>query len=125
MSFGSNLSVRQAGLYVGSRVLAVPDMVVIDKENNVVYCVVSIEVQRSTLKVNDEMISNAIMTAHSCNASKGCLLLLHSDISLVVFSVPKSPDISQKFLDIISSYSTASKCLSKRSKVMNESIYAV
>ena len=122
MSFGSNLSVRQAGLYVGSRVLAVPDMVVIDKENNVVYCVVSIEVQRSTLKVDDEMISNAIMTAHSCNASKGCLLLLHSDISLVVFSVPKSADISQKFLDIISSYSTASKCLSKRSKVMNERI---
>ena len=122
MSFGSNMSVREAGLYAGSGVVASPNLVVVDKDENIVYSVVFSEVKRNTLQVNEEIISNAMLTAHSCNASKGCLVLLHSEVSLVVFSVPYSADVSQKFLDIIIPYSTASKCLSKRSNVLNEKI---
>ena len=125
MSFGSNMLVREAGLYVGCGVVSSPNLVVVDKEDNIVYSVVFIEVDGNTTEVTEEMITTALLTSHSCNSLKGCLLVLHSVSSLIIHTVPSCRELSQKFLTIILSYCTATKCLSKRSKELNDKISIV
>ena len=63
-----------------------------------------------------------ILSAYSCKACRGCLLVLYSDISCVVYSVPNDEKLAEDSISLINSYITAPRCLNRRSKDVNEKI---
>ena len=125
MTFGGNLVIKEAGIYTGNGVISTPDLIVVDTDDNTEYCVVVIAVEDNTFDLTEEMVSHAMLTTHSCNAVKGCLLLLHSDISCTIFSVPSNAKLSGDFQCLIDSYTTASKCLSRRSPTISQKINSI
>ena len=122
LTFGGNFQVNESGMFAGNKVLSTPDLVVVNKAIVVTYCVEFVAVETNTFKCTEEMFTAAIMSAHSSNAAKGCLLVLYSEISCVVFSVSNNSELCQAMLSLIWSYSTATKCLSKRSQELLKQI---
>ena len=125
MTFGGNLRVHEAGIFSENDVSSTPDVIVVDKDNNIVYSVVFVAVEDNSFDITEEMLSLAIMTAHSCNAVKGCLVLLHSEISCTVFSVPNNVKLCDDFKTLIFSYTRASKNIARRNVQTSQQIDGV
>ena len=122
LTFGANLFVREAGFFTRGQVVSTPELVIVDKSEAVIYCVVLVEVETNTFEFDEEMVTTAILSAYSCKACRGCLLVLYSDISCVVYSVPNDEKLAEDSISLINSYITAPRCLNRRSKDVNEKI---
>ena len=124
ISFGANMIVQEFGLSVADKLVSTPDLVVVNGAGMLIYTVIFREVE-DTFEISDELVTSAILTSHCCNTSKGSLVVTYSDSSFVVSSVPNSAKLSEEFVSLILSYSTGTKCLTKRSKQLNEKISLV
>ena len=81
MTFGNNLSIREAGVYINKYVLSIPELIIFDTDNEVVYCARFVKVECNIFEMTKEMYVRAISTVLGCNAERGCLLVVYSDIS--------------------------------------------
>ena len=101
MTFGNNLSIREAGVYINKYVLSIPELIIFDTDNEVVYCARFVKVECNTFEMTKEMYVGAISTVLGCNAERGCLLVVYSDISLVMYSIPSNNRLSGALVDFI------------------------
>ena len=74
-----------------------------------------------TFNVTDEMMIVGILSAYITNASKGVLLVLHSESTCAVHSLSKNSEIAIKSLSLIRSYFSDRKWCTKRSKEIKDS----
>ena len=122
ITFGANMFVKEVGIFVANKLVSTPDLIVVNKENEIMYTVIFNEVLIDTFENSEEIISTAHLTSFCCNAVKGSLIVNFSDVSFVVSSVPNNPKLSEDFISHVLSYTSAPKCLMKRSKEISMKI---
>ena len=100
-------------------------MIVLDEISNrlefcsrIEFSVKVIHVETQTFKIRDEMVVAGILGSFIVNAVRGCLVVLHSDVSCVVYNVPRNDELAQKMLGFIGTFLNQSKCLTRRKKEM-------
>ena len=127
MSFGRNMVLRDAGIFIKDGVCTSPDLVVLTKPNSecIEFSVKIYEVAEQTFKFTEEMLIASLVSSSIANASRGCLLVLYSTLSCVVFDVPRNDTVVDKILHFTDSFLKESKCLSKRTKEMMEKMSSV
>ena len=125
MTFGRNMVAKDGGLYTNDGLISAPDLIVLDVISNrlefcnrIEFCVKVIHVETQTFKIKDEMVVAGILSSFLVNAVRGCLVVLHSDVSCVVYNVPRNDELAQKMLGFIGTFLNQSKCLTRRKKEM-------
>ena len=124
LTFGRNMVLRDGGLFVRNGLCSTPDLVVMEEIGSprIEFCVKIFPVESQTFKVKEEMVVAAIASSLIVDAVRGCLVVLCSDMSCVVYNVPRTDSLAERCLGFIDSYLKKPKCLTRRSKEMTEEI---
>ena len=123
MTFGNNLYLRNAGIYSKDSVYGHPDLLAINRENDeIIYTVVFSNSETYHCYVDEEHLVRCIVNAFVVGATRGCLLVLISEVGQIVYSIPREDEIVSKVLALINSYTHESKCLKKRCSEMIDRI---
>ena len=121
-SIWNNCKILKAGLYCENGVGAVPDLAVEDQSGHLEYIVIFQRVLMKSHNMTSQMLATCVTSSYICKPTKGCLLVLFTDTSLVVYSVGLDSELVKTMLTFIKSYVQAPKCLTKRSTEQCEKI---
>ena len=123
MTFGNNLYLRNAGIYSKDSVYGHPDLLAFNRENDeITYTVIFSNSETYHCYVDEEHLVRCIVNAFVVGATRGCLLVLISEVGQLVYSIPREDEIVNKVLAFINSYTHESKCLKKRCSEMIDRI---
>ena len=127
VTFGKNMVVKDGGFFVRNGVCSTPDLVVVENLENdkIEFTVKLFRVEGQTFKFTEEMVVASLMCSLIAKSSRGCLLVLHSDVSFVVFNIPRNDGVAINMLKFVENYIKQPKCLTKRTKEMCNKIEAL
>ena len=127
ITFGNNMVIREGGLFSLESIGCAPDFVVVDSPDNdeVIFCGKTFKVEVQTFRYTDEMLTASLASATIANASKGCLMVVYSEESMVVFNVSRNDELINSMITFVKSYINSAECLSKRNSEMIEKISGI
>ena len=127
MSFGQNMVLREGGIFVKDGICSTPDLLVVSKPDSeiVEFTVKIFNVSLQTFKFTEEMLIAALISSSISNASRGSLIVLNSELSIVVFNVPRRDEAVEQVLKFVKSYLHQPKCVSRRAKDMTDKIQII
>ena len=126
ITFGNNMVIREGGLFVLESIGCAPDFVVTSPDNDeLIFCGKTFKVEVQTFRYTDEMLTASLASATIANASKGCLMVIYSEESMVVFKVSRNDELINSMITFAKSYINSAECLLKRSSEMIENISGI
>ena len=121
MAFGKNLIMEDGGIFLQDGVCGCPDLLVTNlSRNEIIYSVVFVSVDIQIFHVTEEMLTNCLVNSLLVKPTKGCLLVLFSDSTCVVYSVDRDDKLGEKMIKFVRSYVKMPQCLKKRSQEMTK-----
>ena len=123
VTFGNNFVIREGGFFLNKGRGCSPDLVVVNspESDEIIFTVKAFEVEVQTFHYTEEMLTISLASATISNAAKGCLMVVFSKDSLVVFNVSRNDDVVEAMFRHVESYLNTEKCLTKRTSEMIES----
>ena len=124
MTFGKNMILMEGGLFVTDRMGSSPEFVAMPNINSKVieFSVKVFREDTNTFQISEEHVVAGLASAYIVNASKGCLVVLYSYESCVIFSLKRNDDLIVKMRSFIDSYLKMSRCIGRRSPEMIQNI---
>ena len=118
MTFGVNFNIKESGIHVKDGTCSIPDLLVINQENEIEYNVKAKESASHIFNIDLETVAHMVVDSFIVGSRKGALLLQNNVSSLVVSCVPPDHELARSILAFCDSYISAGKCITKRTKEM-------
>ena len=126
ITFGNNVLIHEAGIFLNNCILALPDLLVINVYDQLVeYIVIFNEVSDNVFSCPLDLLVNCLISIKISNVRKGGLIVNYSESNFVVFSVVLHEDLADLMIKFVQGYLHAPKCLLRRSKTDLETISSI
>ena len=118
MIFGNNCYIADAGIFVDNGFCSMPSSLVFDNNDILQYVVRAVCNEENPFKLTNEIMSMCVLDSELTHSHKGCLLLQYSEKFCVVYSIPRSQDLSDEMVSLVKEYLASEKIITRRSKEM-------
>ena len=120
MTFGNNLVLKECGIFIKSGVGSAPDLIVC-KGEQIEFSIKIYRVEIDTFHISEEVMVSALVSSFTVDARRGCLVVLCSNETMVVHSIPRNDDLLSKMKRLIDSYLLSTREIQRRNaEMLNE-----